>query len=165
MRISREAGDPDFITGYPNVPNLLCYMFFYGSLVDPDVICTIARLSDMPMVRPASITGFKMKMWGIYLALLPMPPQIPQTKSDEDKINGVLWKCTSEDQFRCLAEYETSAYTWCECDARHENEEEVKECVTFCWAGDAESRELVKGRFDVERWRRYFKASVTGKDD
>ncbi|KAE8874282.1 hypothetical protein PTNB73_00914 [Pyrenophora teres f. teres] len=48
-----------------------CHMFFYGSLMDPEVIQSVIKLTELPTTKPATISGFKIKMWGIYPALVP----------------------------------------------------------------------------------------------
>jgi gamma-glutamylcyclotransferase (GGCT)/AIG2-like uncharacterized protein YtfP len=127
-------------------------MFFYGSLMDPEVMQAILDLPDLPSTRFASVHGFEIMMWGIYPALLP---------AQSGEIYGCVWKVTTEDHFNRLASYETAAYTWIECDAVLENGTKIERCRTFCWAGDPQSRELEKGRFDLERYQKYFKSSVT----
>jgi len=84
-------------------------------------------------------------MWGTYPALIP---------SDSSKVKGRVWKVDSEEHFNRLAAYETAAYTWIECEV-------IEGCRAFCWAGHPESTELEDGSFDLERYQKYFKASVT----
>ncbi|KAF2112238.1 hypothetical protein BDV96DRAFT_498039 [Lophiotrema nucula] len=137
---------------HTEVPLVPFYMFFYGSLQDPEVLQAVLSLVSPPTVTPASIEGFAIRMWGIYPALIPCPNSI---------ITGTAWEVTSQVHFARLAEYETEAYTWCECTVRLESGETLMGCRTFCWAGDAESKELEDGTFDLERYQRYFKASIT----
>ena len=40
-----------------------CLLFFYGSLMDTDVLRMVAGLEATPVLQDASIEGFKMKMW------------------------------------------------------------------------------------------------------
>lgn len=93
-------------------------------------------------------------MWGIYPALVPM---------DGGQVEGVVWKVETEEEFQRLVDYETEACSWCYCIARWESGEVLEDCRTFSWAGATDSRELVEGRFDFERCRRYFKPSVVRK--
>ena len=69
----------------PTTPDLQpfapCHMFFYGSLMDPEVIETIAKLQSPAQVRTATITGFRVKMWGIYPTLIP---------DEHGKVDGVV---------------------------------------------------------------------------
>ncbi|PVI03637.1 hypothetical protein DM02DRAFT_625690 [Periconia macrospinosa] len=135
------------------------YMFFYGSLMDPDVLRTIANLPSPPTTKKGSIKGFTMKMWSVY------PTLIPTTNSNNTEevptIPGVLWKVETEEQFQRLAAYETSAYTSCACAVvLEETGETVTDCRTFCWAGDVESSELRDGRFDLEWYQRHFKPAI-----
>jgi gamma-glutamylcyclotransferase (GGCT)/AIG2-like uncharacterized protein YtfP len=78
-------------------------MFFYGSLMDPDVLQAVLNLPHIPTMKPATISSFKIKMWGIYPALIP--------GSSSDSVFGNLWEVASEDHFERLAAYETSAYS------------------------------------------------------
>ena len=101
----RNAGEAD-VVGEPFRP---CHMFFYGSLMDPEVIQAVLALPDLPTTQAASISGFRVRMWGPYPTLLP---------SSAGTVLGRVWKVTSEEHFNRLAEYETAAYRWVECDAR-----------------------------------------------
>jgi gamma-glutamylcyclotransferase (GGCT)/AIG2-like uncharacterized protein YtfP len=127
-------------------------MFFYGSLMDCEVLQAIFGLPEIPTTRPASISGFHIKMWGIYPTLIP---------SQSGSVNGTVWKVISQAHFDRLATYETAAYRWDECDAVLEGGETLKNCRTFCWAGESDSKELEDGSFDLERYQKYFKSSVT----
>jgi gamma-glutamylcyclotransferase (GGCT)/AIG2-like uncharacterized protein YtfP len=133
-------------------PLFPCYMFFYGSLMDADVLRAITGLPEVPLVKKGTITGFSIKMWGNYPALVPC---------SRGKVNGTVWEVTSEAHFRRLAAYETSAYTWCECNVVLEDGESLSnDCYTFCWAGNINSRDLEEGEFDLERYQKHFKPSV-----
>lgn len=134
-----------------NEPFQPCHMFFYGSLMDPEVIRAVLGLPDLPTTKPASISGYQIKLWGIYPALIP---------STSSTVYGVVWEITQEDHFNRLAAYETAAYTWVRCDVMLENGTVLKECRTFIWAGQPDSKELEDGSFDFERYQKYFKSSV-----
>ncbi|KAL2070362.1 hypothetical protein VTL71DRAFT_13388 [Oculimacula yallundae] len=138
----------------PGEPFQPFYMFFYGSLMDPEVLQAILDLPELPTMQPATISGFSIKMWGIYPTLIPC---LPGTGS----VTGTVWKATLEDHFDRLAAYETAAYRWDECEAVLEDGEVYGNCRTFCWAGEPDSKELEDGSFDLERYQKYFKSSVT----
>jgi gamma-glutamylcyclotransferase (GGCT)/AIG2-like uncharacterized protein YtfP len=112
-----------------------CHMFFYGSLMDSEVIQAILNLPVLPSTEAATVSGFQVKMWGIYPALVP--------STTPELVKGRVWKVDIEEHFQRLAEYETSAYDWVECDATLEDGTMISECRTFCW------------------YQKYFKASVT----
>ena len=38
------------------------YMFFYGSLMDPEVIKSVVKLTGLLTTKPAAVSGFKIKM-------------------------------------------------------------------------------------------------------
>ena len=136
----------------PDEPFQPFHMFFYGSLMDPDVLQAILDLPELPTTRPATISGFSIKMWGIYPTLIPCY---------SGSVTGTLWKVTSEAQFDRLAAYETAAYRWDKCNAVLEGGKVLENCRTFCWAGEPDSKELEDGSFDLERYQKYFKPSVT----
>ena len=129
-----------------------CHMFFYGSLMDAEVIQAILNLPELPTTTPATISGFQIKMWGIYPTLI---------SSTSGEVVGCVWEVSSEEHFERLAAYETAAYTWVECAAVLEDGAVLRGCRTFCWAGKADSEELEDGHFDLQRYQKYFKASVT----
>ena len=140
--------------GEPEVPFTPCFMFFYGSLMDAEVLQSVLGLRHTPIVKRGVTEGFAMKMWGIYPTIIP---------SKEGKIAGTVWKVDLVHHFSRLQEYETGAYTWCSCDVKREDGEMLQGCRTFCWAGDANSKELDEGSFDLGRYQKYFKASVVRK--
>lgn len=157
MRVMMELSAPENIESKKHTADAEptfkpCHMFFYGSLMDPEILQTIVGLPEPPAVRRASISGFAVKMWGIYPALVP---------AENGKVSGTTWEVTSEAQFRKLAAYETSAYKWCECEIQLGDGEALSGCRTFCWAGHPKSRELEEGSFDLDRYQKHFKASVT----
>jgi gamma-glutamylcyclotransferase (GGCT)/AIG2-like uncharacterized protein YtfP len=127
-------------------------MFFYGSLIDSEVIKAILNLPGLPATKLATISGFQIKMWGIYPAMVP---------STSGSVTGVIWKVDSEEHFERLAAYETSVYDWIECDVTLEGGTMLPGCRTFCWAGRPDSNELQEGHFDLQRYQKYFKPSVT----
>lgn len=154
----RKTGEAITVNGdqtemkYREPPAVPCHMFFYGSLMDDDVLQAILDLDEAPTVQKGSITGFAARMWGIYPALVPHPGGM---------VSGTVWELTSESQFLRLASYETNAYTWCPCSVTLDDGSAVPEAWTFCWAGDVNSKELEEGEFNLERYQKYFKASVT----
>ena len=131
-------------------------MFLYGSLMDPEVLQAVLNLPKLPTTRPATIFGFKVRMWSMYPALIP--------GDGDGKVSGVMWKVEEEEHFKRLQEYETGAYIWTWCDAFLDDDTTVFEkCRTFCWAGDPDSKELENGRFDLARYQRVLKPSVVKK--
>ncbi|KAF2750815.1 hypothetical protein M011DRAFT_464624 [Sporormia fimetaria CBS 119925] len=149
LRMIAEGKDPS-PTPSPRYP-----MFFYGSLMDPEVLQTIAHLPNPPQMRPATVTGCSLKLWDIYPALVRDP---------EGTVAGMVWDGATAVQFEKLAAYETEAYTWCECDVVFEDGT-TKRCRTFCWGGEMDSEELEEApgdKFDLEAWQRDYKPHVFG---
>ena len=123
--------------------------------MDPQVLQTLLRLPAKPLLLAGSISGFTLKLWGIYPALL----QVSFLVECESPISGVLFLVETPEQWERLKEYETNAYTWCDCDIKLESGKSVGG-RTFIWRGDPNSKEIEDGDFDFERWKKYFKASV-----
>ncbi|CZT09736.1 uncharacterized protein RCO7_02143 [Rhynchosporium graminicola] len=119
----------------PGQPFQPFFMFFYGSLMAPEVLQAILDLPELPTMQPAAISGFIIKMWGIYPALVPCSP-------GTGSVTGTVWKANSETHFDRLAAYETTAYRWNDCDAVLEDGEVYLNCRTFCWAGERDSGSL-----------------------
>lgn len=122
------------------------YLFFYGSLMHPTLLQTITGIPTPPITYSASITGWKIKIWGVYPTLVP---------STSGRVLGVVWQCTSQEQFDRLEQYESSKYRWVECEAvleggDREEKKEVVKCRTFCWAGEEESEDLEEGEWDLK---------------
>lgn len=122
--------------------------------MDPEVLQAVLELPETPIVESGSVCGFSIKMWGIYPALIPHEGGV---------VSGSTWRVNTESHFLRLKKYETSAYTWCTCDIELSNGEVLTGCRTFCWAGDSNNRDLEEGTFDLQRYQRYFKASVVRK--
>lgn len=137
-------------TGPREKPFELCHMFFYGSLMDPEVLQTVLRLPDLPTTTPAIIDGYKIKMWGIYPTLVPA----------HGNVSGVVWKLGSEEHFKRLVAYETHAYTWSNRSAMLQDGTVLFDCRIFVWAGLPDSEELEEGDFDLELYQMYFKPYV-----
>jgi gamma-glutamylcyclotransferase (GGCT)/AIG2-like uncharacterized protein YtfP len=133
-----------------------CYFFFYGSLMDPEVLWAISKAPEEPKTEKAWIVGFKIKMWGIYPALVPSPDR---------RVAGICWKLEDLSQLLNLQRYETDRYTPRPCTIYTESGDTVYDGQTFFWAGDPESQELEDGTFDFERYKKYFKPSVVKKSD
>ncbi|KAK8112463.1 hypothetical protein PG984_012989 [Apiospora sp. TS-2023a] len=126
------------------------HFFFHGTLMDPEVYQTVTKSAEAPMMRKGWITGFRMKMWGIYPTLVPRVPG-SGAGSPEAKANP-----EAETDIRITG-------TYCmpiDCTIITEEGEELTDCSTFGWAGDPESAELEDGVFDFERYQKYFKPSV-----
>jgi hypothetical protein len=125
--------------------------FFYGSLMDRDVLVRVAQLDDEPDLQDAWVEGFEMKMWGgVYPVLLP-------TGNPDDRIRGKAWRATTLDQCLRLQRYETSAYKSADCLLYHpDGGEPTKGCV-FVWATERRNHELMEGVFDLEYWQRTHK--------
>ncbi|KJX98216.1 poly(A) polymerase pla1 like protein [Zymoseptoria brevis] len=118
--------------------------FFYGTLQDPGILSEVLGLDSVPVLRPARIVGYELKLWGQYPALVDGPAGAV--------VQGSLFEVVDEDAAARLANYETKAYRPRPCSIRLENEgdEEAVDGYTFKYGGD--TRELSEGSFDLEVW-------------
>ncbi|KAH9995347.1 hypothetical protein F4779DRAFT_607585 [Xylariaceae sp. FL0662B] len=130
-----------------------CHFFLYGSLMDPEVLQTVTGLATSPAMRDGSISGFKIKMWGIYPALVPR---------EGSRVTGRTCKIDDISHFQSLQQYETTRYKPCMCSIEAEDGEVLENSMAFCWAGDPESPDLEDGTFDLERYQKNFKSSIAG---
>jgi gamma-glutamylcyclotransferase (GGCT)/AIG2-like uncharacterized protein YtfP len=138
------------------------HLFFYGSLMDPEVLQAVLGLSRPPEMEPGYITGFKIKLWGIY------PTLVPDTDgSGEGKVDGMVRTSERYEHLMSLGAYETSVYELCDCEIRKKGDGDesradtrVVKGLTFKWAEDPQSSQLVEGSLDFERYQKYYKPSV-----
>ncbi|KAF2745036.1 hypothetical protein M011DRAFT_448456 [Sporormia fimetaria CBS 119925] len=135
-----------------------CYMFFYGSLMDPEVLQAVLGLKELPTMRKGTISGLQPMMWGPY-------PTLVRTTGVGEKVSGMAWECTSEVHFRKLEAYETSHYTWQACSIELEDGRVLDKSRVFIWAGHPKCDELREGTFDLEKYQREVKPSMFGFGD
>ncbi|KAJ5420191.1 hypothetical protein N7465_002710 [Penicillium sp. CMV-2018d] len=133
------------------------YCFFYGTLMDPPTLARILQLPEPPIMRPAKLIGYHIKLWGPYPALLVGPPLHP--------VDGLAYELQSEKQLDRLRAYETRKYRTrgCLIEFPSENGGEA-ECVSgrvFVWNGEPE--ELREGSFSLEKWLQAKRATEEGK--
>ena len=129
-------------------------VFFYGSLMDPEVLQAVLGLPELPTVSTGYVKGFKIKMWGIYPTLVP-------AKEDEDsKVMGTFWTIHRLEYQKRLTEYETSAYTTTEVTIIEDDGKNSHQGYVFCWAGDEDSQDLQDGSFNLARYQHHFKPSL-----
>lgn len=131
-----------------------CTFFFYGTLMDPDVIRAVTQSDKVPVLQDATLEGFEMKMWlDRYPTLLATENTAPTST-----IRGKTWKATSMEQCLSLQTYETSAYKCSRCVVKSEDGMSVN-ALTFTWAGDANDAALSEsnGAFDLSYWQTHYK--------
>ncbi|KAK3296173.1 uncharacterized protein B0H64DRAFT_397566 [Chaetomium fimeti] len=136
-----------------------CTFFFYGSLMDPQVLMAVAKLDDQPDLQDVWVEGFEMKMWGgIYPVLLPIN-DTDNNSGASHRIKGKAWRATTMDQCLRLQRYETSAYEPADCRLYHPGGGEPTKGLVFVWARDPGSNQLAEGVFDLEDWQKTHKPS------
>lgn len=136
----------DLSDSYTPEPFQKQYCFFYGTLMDPPTLASILRLPEPPVMRPAKVVGYHIKLWGPYPALLVGPPLQP--------VEGLAYEVQSQEQLDRLSAYETSKYRIKACmikfPSENGGEEERVRGKVFVWNG--ESEELREGNFSLEKW-------------
>lgn len=118
--------------------------FFYGTLQDPSMLAEILDLEIKPALKPAYVTGYDLKLWGQYPALV--------ESTLGEIIEGSIFEVSSEAAALRLAEYETQNYWPSHCTIRTKcnGAEESVEGWTFLYCGlDAD---LSEGSFDLATW-------------
>ena len=121
--------------------------------MDPDVLKSVLGLSKLPEAETCFITGFTIKMWGIY------PTLVPSDETDV-KITGTFWKVSNSEQVMRLSAYESKAYTTTQVTIFPDYGEPIENGQAFCWAGDPNSSDLDHGSFDLIHYQKYFKKSL-----
>jgi len=122
------------------------HYFFYGSLMDEHQLTHVLSLKSPPVLRPASIVGYSIKMWGPYPTLVDGPPG--------NVVNGMVYEVQKEHHEKRLAYYETNAYRCASCSIGPGGGGEAIFGKTFVWASDPDDEELSVGSFDLEAWKK-----------
>lgn len=102
------------------------YFFFYGPLTDPQTLQQTLKLSDRPRVYQAKITGYRIKLWQSYPALIDQPGAV---------VPGVAYEVQSAEHAALLEEHEPKDFNIRLCRVEFENGEEAVGKV-FKWVGD-----------------------------
>nr|POF15357.1 hypothetical protein CFP56_42246 [Quercus suber] len=132
--------------------------FFYGSLQDPDILREILQQHDRPLLRPAWIMGYRLRLWGQYPALI---------DASQEVVKGLVFEVPDEASAAKLAAYETDNY-WpapCRINFSEDNGEEQDQSVSgeeeggedrsvsgFVFKYCGNSNDLSDGEFDLDRW-------------
>ncbi|RYP67423.1 hypothetical protein DL771_007254 [Monosporascus sp. 5C6A] len=123
------------------------HFFFYGSLQDPGQIRRVCGLdaSALPpgALQPATIRGWRVKMWGPFPALVPA--------AADAEVRGVAWKCEVGAHVSRLCFYETDNYRLEFVGIKKDDGDVIKDGRTFVYAGDP--ADLEEGSFDLAQWR------------
>ncbi|KAJ5382742.1 hypothetical protein N7517_000653 [Penicillium concentricum] len=117
--------------GWPRDPFRQEYCFFYGTLMDPQTLSRVLKLSDPTHVlRCARVIGYKIRLWA---------PTLPFLMAQIDRL--VAYE-TDKSQLRpCLIEL-----------LNDDDTEKTIEGVTFMWNGRQD--ELREGLFDLKQWKK-----------
>jgi gamma-glutamylcyclotransferase (GGCT)/AIG2-like uncharacterized protein YtfP len=117
------------------------YFFFYGSLMDAGQLRKVLQLQETPVLQPASIVGWDVKMWGQYPALVFKVNNIT---------NGMAYEVQKEEHVEYLAHYETEVYRVKGCRIKLADGREL-DGKTFIW--NAEEELLKEGNFNLKDWQ------------
>lgn len=121
--------------------------FVYGSLMDPATLQAVTKAREPPKLRPATISGYHLKMWGRYPALLNRRPLL--------SVHGMAFEIgefEDVDQIRQrLQNYEGPNYRPLGCLVQYEGNGERVRANTFEWVG--EQSELKEGVFDLKDYQ------------
>ncbi|RAQ53811.1 hypothetical protein AFGD_007682 [Aspergillus flavus] len=140
------SSDNSAENSWPQDPIRDEYYFFYGTLMDPNTLCKVLGSSKPPpIMRPARIIGYEIKLWGPYPALLDKPLH---------PVDGMVCGLLSPRQLDRLAAYETDKCRLRFCLINVLNNdggaEKTIEGVSFMWNGRQD--ELREGTFDLKQW-------------
>ncbi|KAJ5928375.1 hypothetical protein N7466_007331 [Penicillium verhagenii] len=124
------------------------FCFLYGTLMDPKTLSEVLRMLDpLPAMRRARLTGYGVKLWGSYPALIHNPVQV---------VDGKVFEIMSKKQLDLLASYETDRYRVHHCAIDILNDDStVKSTIqgfTFLW--NDQQDDLRDGKFDLKQWKR-----------
>ncbi|KAL4912111.1 hypothetical protein BDW62DRAFT_195400 [Aspergillus aurantiobrunneus] len=117
--------------------------FFYGTLSDPALLRDVLGLESEPQLRPASVMGYKCKLWGQYPALLDAPGLV---------VHGAVYHVQTKKHAERLAGYETSNYRADPCRINYTDSNEPREEFghTFKFVGNM--NDLKEGDFVLGAW-------------
>jgi len=114
--------------------------------MDPATLQAVIAAREPPVLRPATISGYHLKMWGDYPALLDSRPMLT--------IHGMAFEINEfedVDQIRQrLQDYEGPNYKPLQCFVQFNGQERVR-AITFEWVGD--QSELKEGIFDLKDYQ------------
>lgn len=118
--------------------------FLYGSLMDPSRLRSVLGLSERPQLRPASVVGYAVKMWGPYPALVDGPTG--------NVVPGMAFDVEGAGKKERLAAYETDRYTAVPVIIRFEAGTSC-DGKAFVWNRGRDKNELIEGTFGLKDWQ------------
>ncbi|KAI9775772.1 MAG: hypothetical protein M1839_000900 [Geoglossum umbratile] len=110
--------------------------------MDLSTLTKVLGISYRPPTCPATVTGYKCKLWGQYPALVDEP--LGET------ISGVAYEIQSQDEKTGLETYEGDSYALEGCLIKFENGTRMLG-LTFKWKGDLGV--LKDDSFDLRDWQ------------
>ena len=103
--------------------------FFYGSLMDPTRLSSVLGLHEKPSLRPATVIGYRLMLWGPYPALVSAAGQ------EGAKVPGLMYEVQSLGEAAKLQRYETNNYGPKRCTIKLDDGTKLSG-DTFMWNAD-----------------------------
>lgn len=133
------------------------YYFFYGTLMDADVLQAVTEVEEYPILHEATVSGYIMKIWN------DRHPAVLPTNQPTDIVKGKVWLATTVDQCLRIQMFDTVAYRPANCIVETSDGKRAPALVSE-WAQGAHSDELSDGTFDLELWQARYKKDMLGAD-
>lgn len=77
--------------------------FFYGTLMDAEMLRDVLGIDEVPQMRPATVIGCSRRAWGQYPALV--------DGVMDEVVSGRAWELKDVNHAKRLMEYETNSYS------------------------------------------------------
>lgn len=119
--------------------------------MDDQQLKRVLHLDSLPVLLPASVVNYSIKLWGPYPALIDGPTG--------NVVNGVVYEVQTEEHEKRLSYYETDAYRCVSCLIQPGDGGKQISGKTFVWADDPNDEDLSVGSFDFEGWKKARSAS------
>ncbi|GAB7353676.1 hypothetical protein MBLNU459_g4082t1 [Dothideomycetes sp. NU459] len=118
--------------------------FFYGTLMDPEMLRDVLGIDELPQIRPATVYGYSCRAWGQYPVLV--------DSITNQVVSGRAWKMSDVKHARRLKEYETNSYSIRGAQIVYSDSLSPREQLgwTFMFAG--RESELSDDKFDLDVW-------------
>ena len=114
--------------------------------MDPPLLSEILGLPERPMLRPAKVVGYSLKLWGQYPALVNGPAGAV--------VEGTAYGVEDAKQAERLVEYETRAYHPSPCRILFTDGKEPEAATGLTFTYGRNPTDIREGTFDLDTWLR-----------
>lgn len=125
------------------------FMFFYDALAKPQFLKDLLYLKELPIMSPATVHGYKIKMCGPH-------PAAVKSSDPCDCVDGMLWEidhqAISIEAFERVERYETYKLELTQTYAACQHLEAPQYCQLFSWKEDEDDSELRDVDFDLDTY-------------